>query len=377
MPNIAVIVGTRPNFIKHYAFQRACLQKNVPFVTIHTGQHFDQAMSDDLFKELDLAAPEYSHVLNRTNLETDLDRQVTFIEHALSMENPDVTVVYGDVTSSMAGAIASDRLSIPVAHIEAGVHTESLDNPEEKNRRFVEKTAHTLFPHTRHAQHTLLAAGYPEESVFLVGDIMKDTLLGISERHNIFGEKGDYLLVTVHRAENTDSGTRLGAICEALIECERSIIFPVHPRTRAALLRTGYWQRLKKCPSITLLPPQGYVKSLRLIAGADKVISESGGRRREAYVLGKPVISLIELNWVPEMVDAGWEWIAGADKKKINEGIVTFNPPPQQDDTFGDGKASNRIVSILSNRYGLTGGQNHPIVSKRLLAGMGVQAPSN
>jgi len=349
---IAVIVGTRPNFIKHYAFSKACIQNDINFFTIHTGQHSDPEMSESLFQELGIRQPEYMFDFKKDLPANDHKQQSEFIEKALSRERPDVTVVFGDVTSSRIGALASAKLSIPVAHVEAGVHTDSLDNPEELNRRVVEMSAHTLFPHTEHALKTLLDAGYSEDNVFLTGDIMKDALLRAASLHQITQEKKGYLLVTVHRAENTDNSARLTKICEALIRSKRKIIFPVHPRTKGAMKRFDLWDRLEKCETITILPPQSYVPMLRLTAGADKVISDSGGLRREAYILGKPVVSLIELNWVPEMVDAGWEWMAGADMEKIQQGIEAFTPPKMQPTIFGDGKAAERIITVLSERYG-------------------------
>ena len=305
----------------------------------------------EFFDELDLPSPQYFPVQSDTSSRKSVNQHAHFVEQALIKERPDVVVVYGDVTSSLAGAMAASKLSIPVAHIEAGVHTDFHENPEEINRRSVEKMADVLFAHTRHAHASLLSAGFSKDSVFLTGDIMKDTLMSICERDALTVSKDDYILVTTHRAENTDHADRLTNICEALCKCERNILFPVHPRTEKSLKAYGLWESLEVHDKITLLPPQSYTETIKLICGADKVVSDSGGLRREAYILGKPVISLIEMNWVPEMVDAGWERIVGANSQDIIEAIQHFAPPHEQPDIFGDGKAAERILAILQDRY--------------------------
>ncbi|MEG3618615.1 UDP-N-acetylglucosamine 2-epimerase (non-hydrolyzing) [Magnetovibrio sp. PR-2] len=350
---VAVVLGARPNVVKHYAFSRASKSRNINLVTLHTGQHFAPEMFTNIFLELGIPLPDYTFQRQNSTFSDEFPQLLEFIETTLAAESPDVTVVYGDVTSSLAGATASNALDIPVAHIETGIHTNDLNNPEEINRRGVELCAHTLFPHTKHAENVLLSEGYSKENVFLVGDIMKDALVNICSEHKIEPTDDGYLLVTFHRAENTDSPTRLRNICNALIRTENDIIFPVHPRTKQALEREGLWDTLQSNDHLTLLPPQSYIETIKLISKASKVVSDSGGLRREAFMMGKAVVSLIELNWVPEMVDAGWEIIAGDDTNKILEGIENFTPPKHQPVIFGNGQAAENIMDILIERYSL------------------------
>ncbi|MBL6933842.1 MAG: UDP-N-acetylglucosamine 2-epimerase (non-hydrolyzing) [Alphaproteobacteria bacterium] len=349
---VVCILGARPNFIKHYAFQKACRSKGLECIAVHTGQHSDVDMSDIFFRQLGLDPPAYLDRLERLTPARDLGRKMVFIEDAIKCESPALVVVYGDVASTRAGALAASGLGVPVAHVEAGVRAGNMSNPEELNRRIAELCAHTLFPNIESARSNLLAEGFPEDDIFLTGDIMMDSLLAVRNAHGIEPSNGDYVLVTLHRAENTDDPTRLSAICETLMAGSRNIRFPVHPRTRAALECTDLWGRLLACGHIDLMPPQGYVETVRLIAGAERVLSDSGGVRREAYIFGKPVVSLIELIWVPEMIEAGWEFVAGADTERIRYGLETFTPPPGRPDIFGDGGAAHRMVDILLERYG-------------------------
>ena len=309
-------------------------------------------MSDAIFRELGLPRPDHRLNWQRSTPAADLAVMKTLIEEILVSERPVATVVFGDVTTTVAGAMASARAGIPIAHVEAGVHTERSDNPEEINRRATEALAHTLFAHTEEAYRTLLRSDFPADRVFLTGDIVRDCLRLIVERHRIEAASGDYVVATVHRAENTDDPIRLAAICDALMTTRKDVRLPLHPRTRAALERFGLLQGLEACPDVTLLPPLSYVDIIRLVAGAERVVSDSGGLRREAYILGKPVVSLIDMVWVPAMVQCGWEMLADADTNRIGYGLDHFTPPAERPDIFGDGHAADRMVSILLDRYG-------------------------
>ena len=349
---VAVILGTRPNFIKHYSFNRACKDKGVDLFTIHTGQHYDVDMSDVFFRELKIPTPDYVHDLDRTTPAHEVADMLVHIETILASEQPDVTVVFGDVTSTMAAAQASAMLGIPVAHIESGVRTSMTYNREEIHRRTAEALADVLFPHIQDSYDCLMREGVAPERAVLSGDIVKDSLMQAISEFEIDVLDGDYVYVSVHRAENTDDVERLTAICDALIEYDGNLKFPVHIRTQKALERFELLERLKECDHIELLPPLGFVDNVSLIAGSERVLSDSGGVRREAYILGKPVVSLIDLIWVPSMVEAGWEHIAGADKAKILYGLEIFVPPKDRPPLFGDGRAGYKIVDELLRRYG-------------------------
>ncbi len=350
---IASIIGTRPNFTKEFAINSVCREKGVEEVLIHTGQHYDYEMSQVFFKELHLPRPDYINSIIKGPQGYETATMLAFIEQVLMQEKPDVTIVYGDVNSTAAGALASAKLKIPVAHIEAGLRSTEYYNPEEINRRVADACSELLFPHIKKAYNSLIDEGYKDDRVFLYGDIVKDSLIKIIKQKNITIHKGEYILCTIHRAENTDSPERMQHIVNALIQSGRSIRFPIHPRTKDALKNYNLYEKLEKADNIELLPPQGFLEFVQLLAGCDKFITDSGSARREGYILEKPIIVPINLIWVQEMVDCGWSRIVDADESRILDAIRNHNPSiDNRPEIFGDGNASERIIDKIIERFG-------------------------
>ncbi|MFP6642808.1 MAG: UDP-N-acetylglucosamine 2-epimerase (non-hydrolyzing) [Candidatus Latescibacterota bacterium] len=350
---IITITGTRPNFVKEYAMNRVLAERGIEEVLVHTGQHYDYELSEQFFSELKLPRPNYINTLVKGTHAWETATIMTFIEDVLSVEQPDATLVYGDVNSTLAGALASSKLRIPVAHIEAGVRSDARYNPEEINRRVTDVISDQLFAGTTSAQDNLLAEGYDPKRVHLVGDVLYDALRMACEEHGITCRQGDYDVLTVHRAENTDDETRMTDIVDAVCACGRTMRFPVHPRTEGRLKQLGLWERLQDCPHIELLPPMGFLDFLRLLAGCHKVITDSGGVRREGYMLGKPVITLIDIVWFPEIVDSGWVRVADPrDRDGMVQAMTEHDPQTERPDVFGDGYAAGRIADILKQTYG-------------------------
>ncbi len=349
---IVSIVGTRPNFIKEYAINRACQKIGVKKILVHTGQHYDFEMSEMFFKELSLPRPKYINVMKKESQGKETACMLSFLEEVLVKERPDVTLIYGDVNSTLAAALASVKLKIPVAHIEAGIRSDERYNPEEINRRVADCVSDVLFAVTEEAYESLLKEGHSKKDIFLVGDIVKDSLKAIVKKYNIKISRGNYHLATVHRMENVTSYIRLKNIIEAFIESEKYIKFPLHPRTEKCLKKYHLFKKLKRSNNIELLPALGYTEFIKLLAGADKVLTDSGGVRREAYLLKKPIISLINIVWFPSLIDCGWKYVAGAQKRKIVDAIYNFTPPSCHPNIFGDGRAAIKILSILRKRYG-------------------------
>lgn len=350
---IASIIGTRPNFTKEFAINSICKEKGVKEVLIHTGQHYDYEMSQLFFRELHLPRPDYINSIIKGPQGYETATMLAFIEQILMQEKPDVTIVYGDVNSTVAGALASVKLKIPVAHIEAGLRSTEFYNPEEINRRIADACSELLFPHIKEAFDALMKEGYSEDRVFLYGDIVKDSLMKIIEQKDIKVRKGDYILCTIHRAENTDSVERMTNIVNALTRCNKKVKFPIHPRTRDSLRNYNLYDKLEEADNVEILPPQGFLEFVKLIAGCDKFVTDSGSARREGYILGKPIIVPINLIWVQEMVDCGWSLIADADESKIVDAIHNHNPSiDNRPEIFGDGKAAERIIDKILERFG-------------------------
>lgn len=350
---IASIIGTRPNFTKEFAINSICKEKGITEILIHTGQHYDYEMSQLFFKELHLPRPDYINSIIKGPQGYETATMLAFIEQILMQERPDVTIVYGDVNSTVAGALASVKLKIPVAHIEAGLRSTEFYNPEEINRRVADACSELLFPHINEAFDALMKEGYSENRVFLYGDIVKDSLLKVIEQKHIKVHKGNYVLCTIHRAENTDSVERMTNIVNALVKCNKKVKFPIHPRTRDSLRNYNLYGKLEEADNVEVLPPQGFLEFVKLIAGCDKFVTDSGSARREGYILGKPIIVPINLIWVQEMVDCGWSSIVDADESKIIDAIYNHNPSlDNRPEIFGDGKAAERIIDKILERFG-------------------------
>ncbi len=344
------MVGTRPQFIKLAPVHRAL--RGHEHVIVHTGQHYDFNMDALHWRELGLPEPDHhlgvgsgSHIYHLVTIAGRLDP-------VLEAEDPDWVLVYGDTNSTLAGALAASYSGRRLAHVEAGLRSGRLDMVEERNRILTDHLSHMLFAPTERAARNLR-----EEkvlgSVHLVGDVMVDAMdmyMGLARRSEVLGSFGlserEYYLLTLHRAENVDLRGRLEAILGALASADLPVLFPAHPRTRKKMDEFG----LRPGGAIRLVEPVGYVQMLHLIAGARKVLTDSGGVQKEAYVLGVPCITLREeTEWV-ETVEEGWNILVGADRVRILEALRTFEPSGPRREVFGDGRASERIVGILEGR---------------------------
>jgi len=226
---IVSIVGTRPNFNKAMLMSKKMLDEGIEEIMIHTGQHYGKKMSDIFFEECELKKPKYRLNLNEGDGIDKIAELMVKIKKILQKERPDVTLVYGDVNSTMAATIASVKLKIPIAHVEAGVRSKDLYNPEEINRRVTDTLSDILFAPTMESYDNLIKENFPKDKVFFTGDIVKDNLFHIIKRENIQIKKGDYVLVTIHREENVENKERLKEILIGLSESKEKIILPLHP----------------------------------------------------------------------------------------------------------------------------------------------------
>jgi UDP-GlcNAc3NAcA epimerase len=343
-------VGARPEFIQSAPVSRA-LRREHQEVLVHTGQHYDYLMSQTFFDDLGIPVPDYNLEVGSGSHGYQTGQILIRTEEVLLREQPDLVVVRGDTNSTLAGALAAAKLHIPVAHIEAGERSFDRWMPEEINRLLADNLADIHFCVCRTSVQHLAAEGITAK-VYQVGDVMFDATLeslAIARRRSDIRQRLElmshtYILVTVHRAANTDDLKRLGEIVEALNNINERIVFPVHPRTQKALARLG----CELAPHVQVIEPVGYFDMLMLEEGARLIMTDSGGLQREAYFLAIPCLTLRqETEWV-ETVEAGWNRLVGTDPSKIIDAWRTFEPPPERPSIFGDGHASQRIAAILS-----------------------------
>jgi len=347
---IASIVGARPNFIKLAPVSRE-IRKKMEEVIIHTGQHYDYKMDRIFFQELGIPDPDYHLGIGSGTHGSQTGEMLKAIEEILLKEQPDIALVFGDTNTTLAGALAAAKLHIPVAHVEAGLRSFNKKMPEEVNRVLVDHCSDFLFCPTKTAVDNLQKEGIVD-GVFLTGDVMLDILqecIGIAEKSSKILEELDlrpkeYFLATVHRAENTDDPKRLKSIVEALCNMQ-NVIFPCHPRTKKCLEELHLWDRIEKSMQVT--NPLGYLDMLLLEKNARKILTDSGGEQKEAYMLQTPCITMREeTEWV-ETVEDGWNVLVGAEKDRIIQAACEFEPLSEQRDVFGSGDASQRMIQKI------------------------------
>ncbi len=348
---IITVIGARPQFIKCAAVSKELRKKHTELI-IHTGQHYDENMSDVFFDELEIPKPDFNLEVGSGNHGKQTGEMLSKIEEIYLKENPDLVLVYGDTNSTLAGALAASKLLIPVAHVEAGLRSRNMNMPEEQNRILTDHISKYLFTPTETADVNLKNEGL--SNIHNVGDVMYDGVLFFTELSNKkakvleqFGlKKNEYILATIHRAENTDYQERLENIFKALEESGENIILPLHPRTDKYIKEYG----IKLGENIKIIDPVGYLDMIALESNAKKIVTDSGGVQKEAFFMGVPCVTLRdETEWV-ETVSNGWNVIVGADKEMIIENIKNFNPINERINVFGEGNAAKKITEIISSK---------------------------
>lgn len=346
---ILTVIGARPQFIKAAAVSNK-LRKNHEEVLVHTGQHYDNNMSDIFFDELGIPKPNYNLNIGSGNHGYQTGKMLMELESLYLKEKPDLVLVYGDTNSTLAGALAASKLLIPIAHIEAGLRSFNMKMPEEQNRVLTDHISKYLFAPTDTAIKNLKNENITE-NVFNTGDVMFDAIKLFKEKaleastvlidNNI--SPNEYILSTIHRAENTNDINRLKNIINALNECEKNIVLPLHPRTHKFIKDYG----LTINNNIKIIAPVGYLDMINLENNSQKIVTDSGGVQKEAYFLQKPCITMRdETEWI-ETVENGWNTIVGSNKEKILDAIINFNPKGEQKMVFGHGNAADIISEKL------------------------------
>ncbi len=357
---ILTIVGARPQFIKAAAVSRIARSlEHITEVLVHTGQHYDQNMSDVFFSELDIPKPNYYLGIGSGTHGIQTGKMLGAIEEVLVKEKPDWVLVYGDTNSTLAGALAATKLHIPIAHVEAGLRSFNRKMPEEINRVLTDHAANLLFTPTEVANQNLYKEGIASNLIYLVGDVMYDASLYYVKKAELASHILDslklqlkkYILSTIHRAENTDTSDRLTAIIEALskLSQEITVVLPLHPRTKKILEDL---QMLDKIPeTLCLIDPVSYYDMILLEKNSKMIVTDSGGIQKEAYFYQVPCITLRdETEWV-ELVDAGWNHlVAPTSSSEIYQKIknqMCQLIPSSTNNLYGDGTAASKILEVL------------------------------
>jgi UDP-N-acetylglucosamine 2-epimerase len=353
MKRILTVVGARPQFVKAAPVSRALRERHREFL-LHTGQHYDDGMAGRFFRELGLPEPDRNLGVGSGTHAEQTARMLVGVEQAIAEWRPDLVLVYGDTNSTVAGALAAAKMGCPIAHVEAGLRSFERTMPEEINRVVADHLAAVLFCPGEQAARNLALEGITA-GVHVVGDVMVDQLEAVRDRiarSTILDELGleerGYILATVHRAATVDDPARLASVVGALGRLERPVVFPVHPRTRAALETRGQQTN----GAVRTVAPVGYLDMLRLQQSARLVVTDSGGVQKEAYWLGVPCVTLRDRTEWTETVDAGWNVLAGTDPDRIVDAARTLTPPTERPPLYGTSGVSRRIVERLGSELG-------------------------
>ncbi|WP_416392033.1 UDP-N-acetylglucosamine 2-epimerase (non-hydrolyzing) [Alloalcanivorax xenomutans] len=352
---ILTVIGARPQFIKAGSVSRVLKGSGyINEVMLHTGQHFDANMSDVFFDQLGISRPNYQLSIHGGSHGEMTGRMLEKIEKVMLEEKPDRILVYGDTNSTLAGALAAAKLHIPVAHIEAGLRSFNMNMPEEINRILTDQVSDILFCPTDIAVSNLKKEGFEDKpvSVVQVGDVMQDSALFFAEKAEPpkgFAISEEFIVATLHRAENTDNPERLGSIIKAISEIHETIapvVLPLHPRTRNVIHKLG----LKL--NAQVIDPVGYFEMVWLLGKSSLVLTDSGGVQKEAFFFGKACVTMRDqTEWV-ELIKAGVNELVGADYSSIIDSVKRHYGRVVKDENelYGGGRAAERIANYLSGQ---------------------------
>jgi UDP-N-acetylglucosamine 2-epimerase (non-hydrolysing) len=361
MARILSVVGARPNFMKVAPLHRALAARGgYESRIVHTGQHYDERMSDVFFRQLELPEPDVYLGVGSASHAVQTARVMTGFEEVVLRERPDLVVVVGDVNSTVACSLVAAKLHVPVAHVEAGLRSFDRRMPEEINRIVTDHIADLLFVTERSGMENLAAEGIPAAKTHLVGNVMIDSLIRLRERaaaspirDHLGLASGGYVLATLHRPSNVDDPEALGRIVELLgrVAALRPLVFPIHPRTRARLVEFGLADRFDALRHVRTLEPQGYLEFLHLMEHAALVLTDSGGIQEETTFLGVPCLTLRETTERPATIECGMNELVRVDDPsgvmRRAEALLANGAAERRVPPLWDGRAAERIVDVL------------------------------
>ncbi len=346
---IISIVGARPQFIKLAALSARLSEKHEEII-VHTGQHYDYAMSEKIFSDLGIRNPDYHMGIGSGTHAAQTGAMMKAIEEVIINRKPGLVVIFGDTNTTLAGAMAASKINIPLVHVEAGLRSYNRNMPEEINRIVADHVSDYLFAPTETAEGILKGEGLSDKT-YLTGDIMVDTLSNylpvalekskITRELEVEGR--EFNLLTLHRNYNVDNPEVLVNILDQLDLLGELIIFPVHPRTRKMIVQTDLsWK------NISLVEPLGYIDFIAAQHYSKRIITDSGGIQKEAFILGRPCITLrTETEWV-ETVDTGWNLLVDPRGSNIGDMIMSFRVPGSQENVFGE-EVSSKMAAIIDS----------------------------
>lgn len=345
------IVGARPQFIKLAPLSKELRSSGFNEIIVHTGQHYDENMSDLFFEELEIPKPNYNLGIGSGSHGEQTGRMLIALEEVILKESPDLIIVYGDTNSTLAGALCASKLHIKLAHVEAGLRSFNKKMPEEINRIVADHLSDILFVPTQTALENLKREGIID-GVYLVGDLMFDALMHFSkisqtkskilEALNLTPKS--YYLATIHRAENTDNYDRLKNILESLAELDSLVVFPIHPRTLNRIRAYNLEHLLEK---LLVIDPVGYLDMIQLEKNAQIILTDSGGVQKEAFWLRVPCITLRdETEWI-ETIKYNWNRLVGVDRDKILEALQNIKDGDYID--FSNEYSASKICKVLED----------------------------
>jgi UDP-N-acetylglucosamine 2-epimerase (non-hydrolysing) len=356
------VVGARPNFVKIAPIMAACARRTgLRAKLVHTGQHYDARMSDAFFRDLGIPDPDVHLGVGSGTHAEQTGRVMIEFEKVLAAERPALTVVVGDVNSTLACALTAAKLHVPVAHVEAGLRSGDRTMPEETNRLLTDQLADLLFTTEREAERNLRGEGVPSDRIHFVGNVMIDSLLQFRDAAERlatwrrFGcEAKQYGFVTLHRPSNVDDPATLERLIRALAGIADSVplLFPMHPRTSAKLDEFGLRQLVSDSESLKVTEPLGYVECLSLMSQARLVLTDSGGVQEETTALGIPCLTLRDNTERPITCTEGTNTLVGTDPRRIRteaENVLTGGGKAGRLPELWDGHAAERIVEIIED----------------------------
>ena len=368
---IATILGTRPEIIKMAPIIDEISKRDIEQVVIHTGQHYDEEMSDNFFKDLEIPTPDYNiHVGSGTHgKQTGL--MMKGIEEVLLVEKPDIVLVQGDTNAVLAGALVASKLHIAIGHVEAGLRSFDMTMPEELNRRVADVATTMYFIPTEQSAINLLAEGFSHKNLFITGNTVVDACfrhLEIAKKRGFEDESlagldidnlDNILTLTMHRAENVDVKERVVNIIDALKELsDMNIIFPIHPRTKNTLENFGLFEELNNLSHVHIIKPLGYLDFLLLTSKSTLILTDSGGLQEEAITLNVPALTLRYNTERPETVAAGGNILVGSDKDSILENARKILSDEEFADKmknainpYGQGDSAKSTVDAIEDYY--------------------------